>query len=928
MSIRNELALATAVLLLIAFILYTPLFWGEIPFPVDLVSSFPPWELGPFPAAHAEYGDLITQMYPWRTFAAESVRDGVFPFRNPYILGGVPFLGNAQSALLYPPHVLYYILPVPVAWGLMFALHAFLGGLFTFLFLREIGCRAPPALLGATTFAMCGFMTVWRGYPMGEAAVWLPLVCMSVVRLRRGLSARSIVLVAVAFAMPIFAGHPETAIHITLVGLCLAALEWARPPEDAAIRDDYLVFPAMFALAGTLSIMVVAIQLLPTLESIEQGTQTLDSRWSGRPLSELLALFSRDLSNNPNGVGVSIPEGAAYVGTLPLLLVSLALFRKQLKYVFFFLLAGGSAFLIAYDVEPFRTVTASIPVLQALKNGRLLLVVDFSLAVLAALGFAVLSENAARLRTDFGIRRSVKLLLAGLTGCSLFVYYGLATQTTNTAIGFQHPVTGALLLAVGFVLVILNLTDRVQAKHFVFVCLLLLTFDLISFSRGYVPFTDADEAFPPAPLFEFLSNNTGTEGSRVAVFNTSYPSNFGTMYGIRSAGGYDNAPSRYRCFIGEYTDSLDSVIFRAERMAAIADRRLDLLSVRYFIISTFTNPADAVLSEYMDGAVPAFVDGSVHVYENTNAMPHAWLVPADGIEIYPDTSSRLLRTREDTFDPWSTVLLPAAPAFMNGPNAGSQGSNAQAISNVQLGINFVQVATRVVSQSILVVSEFYGPGWSVKVNGESAELLEADYALMGVALGPGQHEVEFVYVPAAFPTAMTLSLAGFVCALGLVTYRPKIRAWLQPSAAGGPQYTRAAFSHAMTVFVTVVACSYLASFLDRPEAELDAFEIGMELSATEIVAGSGSYSIFFSGISEEGPITVRYRLDGGPIQEFTVFVGTICPGLIPFDVTERGTYTVTFNVSEETERGTYTFIELQAAGADEWIEVNSAITVR
>ena len=143
----------------------------------------------------------------------------------------------------------------------------------------------------------------------------------------------------------------------------------------------------------------------------------------------------------------------------------------------------------------------SIPVLQALKNGRLLLVVDFSLAVLAALGFAVLSENAARLRTDFGIRRSVKLLLAGLTGCSLFVYYGLATQTTNTAIGFQHPVTGALLLAVGFVLVILKLTDRVQAKHFVFVCLLLLTFDLISFIRGYVPFTDADEAFPPRAPF-------------------------------------------------------------------------------------------------------------------------------------------------------------------------------------------------------------------------------------------------------------------------------------------------------------------------------------------------------------------------------------------------------------------------------------------
>ena len=302
-------------------------------------------------------------------------------------------------------------------------------------------------------------------------------------------------------------------------------------------------------------------------------------------------------------MGVSIPEGAAYVGTLPLLLVPLALFRKQLKYVFFFLLAGGCAFLIAYDVEPFRTVTASIPVLQALKNGRLLLVVDFSLAVLAALGFAVLSENAARLRTDFGVRPLSEALAGRSYGWQSI--YLLRTGDGNDEHGdsISAPSNRVLLLAVGFVFVILKLTNRVQAKHFVLVCLLLLTFDLVSFSRGYVPFTDADEAFPPAPIFEFFRNNTGTGGSRVAVFNSSYPSNFGTMYGIRSAGGYDNVPSKYKCFIGEYTDSPDSIVFRAERMAAVADRRLDLLSVRYFIIST-TNPAEAVMTEYMDGAVP------------------------------------------------------------------------------------------------------------------------------------------------------------------------------------------------------------------------------------------------------------------------------------------------------------------------------------
>ena len=51
------------------------------------------------------------------------------------------------------------------------------------------------------------------------------------------------------------------------------------------------------------------------------------------------------------------------------------------------------------------------------------------------------------------------------------------------------------------------------------------------------------------------------------------------------------------------------------------------------------------------------------------------------------------------------------------------------------------------AEGVLVTSEFYYPGWHVKVDGKKSELLEVNYAFRGVYLSKGIHEVEFYYMP-------------------------------------------------------------------------------------------------------------------------------------------------------------------------------------
>ena len=250
---------------------YFPLLLGLVPFPAHLLAPFPAWggssRWPPIP----EIGDLITSFYPFHAFAARAVHDGSFPLWNPHILSGAPFLANAQSAIFYPPNFLYYVLPVPAAWAVCLLIRLFVCALSMTLFVRSIGGTKTGAIASGIVYSSCGFMTAWQGQALGDAAIWLPLICYSVVRLRGQPSKRNVVLTAFAFAMPILAGHPETTAHSALVGCALAAVLWNGDRR----------FPGYFAMAGVLAIGLGAVQIIPTVEWLRSSATSLNPH--GRP---------------------------------------------------------------------------------------------------------------------------------------------------------------------------------------------------------------------------------------------------------------------------------------------------------------------------------------------------------------------------------------------------------------------------------------------------------------------------------------------------------------------------------------------------------------------------------------------------------------------------------------------------------------------
>ncbi len=138
--------------------------------------------------------------------------------------------------------------------------------------------------------------------------------------------------------------------------------------------------------------------------------------------------------------------------------------------------------------------------------------------------------------------------------------------------------------------------------------------------------------------------------------------------------------------------------------------------------------------------------GAVTVFENTRALPRAWL--ASSFEVLKENEIlEVIRTGSlpngNLWDPRRTVLL-EAPIDFNRDTPEDASATASLTGRSPNGIKF---DTSSAGPSILVVSENFYPGWSASVDNQSAEILRVNYNLRGVVLNEGYHSVLFVYRP-------------------------------------------------------------------------------------------------------------------------------------------------------------------------------------
>ena len=213
--------------------------------PVDNLFAFEPWasyrdEYGVGLPQNQLLSDLILENYVWKTFIRDSMAAGQVPLWDPYIFAGHPFLANGQHSALYPFSILFYILPLPKAYGWFTVSQLWLAGLNMYIFARVLRQSRIGALLAGITFSLSAFFLVRVVFTMVLAgAVWLPLL-LAVIEIvirkqeEKGPTPYSpipyIAAGAVILGIQTLAGHVEITYYTLLVGgfyaFCRLSMLW------------------------------------------------------------------------------------------------------------------------------------------------------------------------------------------------------------------------------------------------------------------------------------------------------------------------------------------------------------------------------------------------------------------------------------------------------------------------------------------------------------------------------------------------------------------------------------------------------------------------------------------------------------------------------------------------------------------------------
>lgn len=713
--------------------------------------------------------DSVNDFLPWRRLAAQAARDGHLPLWNSWSRFGQPFVANPQSAVFYPPHLLFGVLPVPIAFNLSLALHLFVGAAGLFALLRRFRAGVEGALLGGVVFSFGAyFVSNLEFMSVMDTLAWSPLTILLACRTGDAWTAhRSVlrmlpvgVVLALVLALQLVSGQVQV-----LVFTCVAALALAVATAlSEGCRGATPATAIAFLGAGVLAAGLALVQILPTLElvphsiragAVDPGLEL--ASMAPRHLVTLILPFAFGRPGAASWWGTTLFEfwlGAVHVGLPALILVSFAALRAKgsggpRRAV----VAVSAALVVAGIVIAMGKYTPVYGVLESLPGaGKVrwpakgLQLTALGLALLAGFGFdgVLRRRDAATGRADaatlgvLGAWAGVALVvfIAGTAGRGLFVWLAggkLPERAGSAAFQIADLQRSGIFLLLGLAALTAVAFRRVPRRAGVAAVL------LISFANLHILARDIHWV-GDASLLTLRAEIPGADAS------VAMPGRVHTVYaesGFRLYGARDPEPFRIAASLLTNESSLPSGIFKTYGGDALqialtrdlehlvddlpssqSDRLADLLAVSHQIVGA---PFLQLIAKPPDAVVP-------QVAPRLNALPRAYVV--ERWETVGDRVESLKRLLSPSFDLRARAIedpasgIPALPAPAAFGGAGAPG----VVAAVRYGWDRVDVDVDTTRASLLVLCDTWFPGWVARIDGEEVPIRRVNLIFRGVPL--------------------------------------------------------------------------------------------------------------------------------------------------------------------------------------------------
>jgi hypothetical protein len=701
----------------------------------DLVSSFVGPVTGGQPTLDPNNG-FVSQALGHR--AALDVIHLSLPWWNPYEGSGAPLAGEMQSAALFPPTLLTLLGNGQLYEHILFEL---LAGLATFALLRRLEVSRWAAVAAGIAFGLNGTFAWFAHAPVNPVAL-LPLLLLGIERAREAaLEDRrgGWWLIAVAGALSVYAGFPETAYIDALLGVVWFA--WRCGTVDALGRRRLLVKGLEGALVGALLSAPIGVATIDYFNHGDLGTHASSIYGSahipanGLPILLLPYVFgplTEFTGPSAQLTSVWVVVGG-YLSTGLLMLAGLGAFSRGRR--------GLRLILSGWILLAFARMYGQVPLLGHVLGwppGMTRIAffryatpaLELPVVVLAGLGLDDLVRVPGHRRRALWAAGVMLILVAAAA---------LGARPLASTLGAKYDSRPYYALSVAWgALIVIALAVAARRREpplrARLLCAVLAVDALVLFAAPQLA-APRHVQVDPGPA-AFLSRHLG-EG-RFFTLGPLQP-NYGSYYGIAEADINDlPIPQAYADYIRHHLD-------------------------RYVSPPLFVGNSGGGRNPFL----PSSAAELLHNLSGYRQLGVGYVLTPSGQALGQSPSGFQLAAKTPTA--WIYHLTGAAPYFTAPGCAVRSSERQQAILTCPRATTLVRRETDL-------------PGWSAQVDGANAPINSSQKLFEAVRVPAGRHTVSFGYAPPGITWGAIGFLAGLLGLVGTAVYTSRSRRRPLPTA--------------------------------------------------------------------------------------------------------------------------------------------------
>jgi len=706
------------------------------------------------------YRDFGVWAYPNAFFHRDTFWKGEVPLWNPYNNCGIPFLAQWNTLTLYPPSLIYLLLPLPWSLNLFCLAHLWLAGMGMFLLARRWTGDGLSAAVAGTGYALNGLTLHSLMWPQIIAALgWLPLVVLSGQRAGRE-GGRWMAFATVVGAIQMMTGGVEI-ILLTWVALFVTCLADQMSGGTSIFRAFRRVGWVVVGVT-----LLSAAQLLPFFELAAHSQRTTgfgDSTWSVPAFgwaNFLVPLFHQTRSI----VGVYSYDGqqwtsSYYAGIAVVLLAAIGAFRIRDRRVwtlsalcvFAFLMSMGDNSLL------YRTVKAVIPQMGYFRFPvKFIVLVVFSLPLLAAFGILAFHKAEAQRPTTRTLQIVLAVFVMAMTGIVWTSYLhpipGESWRMTLVS-GISR---GAFLAGAGLALWKLSLGGSLPARRVVqWAIPLLIALDAATHAPRQNPAIAAGLMRPG--MSELLAMPRLGSG-RAMVTRT-----------VREFMNHAATPNLPQYYLGQRATLFENcnLIDRVPTTTGFFPLYVRAGAEIGALLEQSTNSIPAGLADFLGTAQ---ISSRTNIFGWTARSTALPLITAGQKPIVADTAGTLQGLGGPEFNPLEVVFLPLDAAGSNSP---IQRSRAQ-VEEVRVSTHRIDAVVQGPAPAMVVAAQSHYPSWHGLVNGTEVPLLRANHAFQAVEAAAGRSVVTLICRDRRFQLGLFVSALTLLCCVRAIRRQPRV----------------------------------------------------------------------------------------------------------------------------------------------------------